>query len=176
MGIPSMARPPPPKPAEPDLSFREAVGPVRPLKVTHTHVLPTPSRTHRRAPKAGVLTETRGIRPTDHFTQVGTDRHFHRATVSARTLSQLRRGQWRIEADIDLHGLTSLAAEATLRRHLSACLHQGHRCIRVIHGKGHGSGALGPVLKDTVAYWLCHWDAVEAFTSARPRDGGSGAL
>jgi DNA-nicking Smr family endonuclease len=52
----------------------------------------------------------------------------------------------------------------------------GHRCVRIIHGKGYRSGARGPVLKTAVNLWLRRHMDVMAFTSARTIDGGTGAL
>jgi DNA-nicking Smr family endonuclease len=172
-----MAHDPPTAPTDPAWSFAEAVGPVRPLKASLNRVpntLPQPVRRRRQSP-AGYLAESRIPNPADRFIRSGDDLLFCRADVSARILDQLRRGQFAIEADIDLHGLTELAAETTLRRYLQRALRSRYRCIRVVHGKGQRSGPLGPVIKESVAFWLRHWDVVQAFASARPRDGGSGA-
>jgi len=48
--------------------------------------------------------------------------------------------------------------------------------VRIIHGKGRGSGNRGPVLKSAVNRWLRRHGAVRAFCSARRNDGGTGAL
>jgi DNA-nicking Smr family endonuclease len=48
--------------------------------------------------------------------------------------------------------------------------------VRVIHGKGLGSGPRGPVLKNVVNIWLRRAEVVVAFGSARPLDGGNGAV
>ncbi|NNL62412.1 MAG: Smr/MutS family protein [Woeseiaceae bacterium] len=53
---------------------------------------------------------------------------------------------------------------------------QGKLCVRVVHGKGLGSGDRGPVLKSAVNRWLRKWDAVLAFVSTRQIDGGTGAI
>ena len=50
------------------------------------------------------------------------------------------------------------------------------RGVRIVHGKGLGSGPRGPVLKGAVNVWLRNSAAVLAFSSARPVDGGTGAL
>ena len=133
-----MARPPPPTPTDPDVSFPEAVGPVRPLKVTHTLVPATPPNPlhKRRRSTRGDLAERASANPKDAFIQSGDELSFRRASVPAQLLHQLRRGQFLIEADIDLHGLSAQAAEATLRRYLHSSLTAGHRCVRVVHGKG----------------------------------------
>jgi DNA-nicking Smr family endonuclease len=96
--------------------------------------------------------------------------------VCEDTLRKLRRGQYAVEAELDLHGLTRHVAHAALRQFLNDCVLRGLRCVRVIHGKGLRSGPSGPVLKEGVDHWLRKLDNVAAFASARPVDGGTGAL
>ena len=50
------------------------------------------------------------------------------------------------------------------------------RCVRIIHGKGKGSGPRGPVIKTAVNMILRKTAPVLAFTSARRVDGGTGAI
>ena len=50
------------------------------------------------------------------------------------------------------------------------------RCVRIVHGKGLRSGHRGPVLKGVVSALLRNTGAVLAYVSARPVDGGTGAL
>jgi DNA-nicking Smr family endonuclease len=91
-------------------------------------------------------------------------------------MRRLARGGFSIQSEIDLHGLTSSEAKAELRQFLADSVMRGHTCVRIVHGKGRGSGAAGPVLKRMVDQWLRRWDAVLAFVTARPADGGSGAI
>ena len=92
-------------------------------------------------------------------------------------LRKLKRGQFAIEAEIDLHGLGRHAAHDALAPvpATTACC-RGLRCVRVIHGKGLRSGPGGPVLKHVVNHWLRKFENVAAFASARPVDGGTGAV
>ncbi len=53
---------------------------------------------------------------------------------------------------------------------------RGHRCLRVVHGKGHGSPGRQPVLKAKVKRWLGQRAEVIAFTQASGPQGGAGAL
>jgi DNA-nicking Smr family endonuclease len=89
---------------------------------------------------------------------------------------KLRRGEWSIQAQLDLHGLRSDEARLALVGFLSESLSNNMRCLRVIHGKGLGSINKEPVLKGKVLKWLIQRDEVMAFCQARPNDGGSGAL
>jgi DNA-nicking Smr family endonuclease len=53
---------------------------------------------------------------------------------------------------------------------------RGQRCVRVVHGKGHGSPGKQPVLKGKVQRWLGQHAGVLAFTQASAPQGGAGAL
>ena len=90
-------------------------------------------------------------------------------------LRRLRRGQYRVEDEIDLHGLTVQEASEQLSAFLRAARARQLRCVRIIHGKGLRSGTRGPVLKNTVNALLRRCDPVLAFASARPVAGGTGA-
>ncbi len=96
--------------------------------------------------------------------------------VQPSVLRKLRRGQFPSEAELDLHGYTVATARTELSQFLLACLKNDMRCIRVIHGKGHGSGNRGPVIKSHVDYWLRQHHEVMAFCSAKSHDGGTGAV
>jgi DNA-nicking Smr family endonuclease len=72
--------------------------------------------------------------------------------------------------------MTVAPAKAALREFLLDAQRAGLRCLRIIHGKGLRSGHRGPVLKNTANLLLQRTDAVLAFTSARPVDGGTGAI
>ena len=91
-------------------------------------------------------------------------------------LRRLRRGSFPIEAELDLHGLGQTHAHDLLGEFLERSGAAGLRCVRVVHGKGHRSGARGPVLKAAVNLWLRRRLDVMAFTSARTVDGGTGAV
>lgn len=97
-------------------------------------------------------------------------------SVGPRTFRRLTRGKFSIQGEVDLHGLTLPEARAALRDYIDRARARDWTCVRVIHGKGLGSGERGPVIKPHVNAWLRRWDEVLAFASARPEDGGTGAL
>ena len=118
---------------------------------------------------------------SDHITwdiglETGEELVFLRNGLSPQTLKKLRRGHWVIQDELDLHGLTSVEARASLVEFLHACLRHGARCVRIIHGKGLRSKNRAPVLKSKVANWLMQRDEVLAFCQARQIDGGGGAV
>ncbi len=101
---------------------------------------------------------------------------YHRPAIGRRTMRRLARGRYAVQAEIDLHGMTVAEARPRLRDFVESSVRRGHRCIRIVHGKGLGSGDRGPVLKQAVNRWLRRWDRVLAFVSARQVDGGTGAV
>ncbi len=113
---------------------------------------------------------------TDGIEQLGEGVAYRRASLARRVFRSLRSGRFTIEAEIDLHGLSLLAAKRELRVFVVGAAKQGLGCVRVVHGKGKGSGPAGPILKSAVPHWLTQWEEVLAFVSTPPRDGGSGAL
>jgi DNA-nicking Smr family endonuclease len=101
---------------------------------------------------------------------------FRRHGIGADVLARLRRGTWALQAELDLHGLTRDAARDELVAFLRESHRRGLRCVRVVHGKGHGSPGRQPVLKAKVQRWLAQRVEVIAFAQASGPQGGAGAL
>jgi DNA-nicking Smr family endonuclease len=159
--------------------FRDAVRDVRPLAPPPSPPeppRPPPRAQMRRADDEAVLAESLELAPGELLVETGDELLFRRATISGRTLRRLQRGEFRVEDEIDLHGLIAVEAREALRSFLNDALRRGLRCVRVIHGKGLRSGPRGPVLKHAVNTWLRKTGAVLAFASARQVDGGTGAV
>lgn len=95
--------------------------------------------------------------------------------LDGQTLKQLSRGERKVEAVIDLHGMTVQVAHGALRRFVEIQAAAGKRCLLVITGKG---GPDRPSrLKHEVPLWLEAWKPpVLAVTGAQPKHGGAGAL
>jgi hypothetical protein len=91
-------------------------------------------------------------------------------------LGKLRRGHWSLQAELDLHGLTSDEARDALADFLYEARQRGFRCVRVVHGKGLTSPNREPVLKGKVRKWLAHLDDVLAYSEAPRHAGGGGAV
>ena len=91
-------------------------------------------------------------------------------------LTKLRQGHFGLDAEIDLHGLNSQEAKTQLLFFIQSCLKDKCRCIHIIHGKGYRSEERFPVLKNNLNFWLRQHKDVQAFCSASPKDGGTGAV
>ena len=169
-------------PAHSDFALLQAaLRDVRPLQFEPRHVpqrrRPAPRARFTRADRRAVLAESLADlrQPLAPVIESGEELQFKRDSVSPLTFKQLRRGQFRVDAELDLHGLTLAQAEQLLGEFLADALIHGLRVLRIVHGKGLRSGHRGPVLKHLVNRYLQRVDAVLAFASAREVDGGSGA-
>ena len=101
---------------------------------------------------------------------------FRRPGIGTDVTHKLRRGDWAIQREIDLHGLRTDEAREALSAFIRESHRLGLRCVRVVHGKGLGSPGRTPVLKSKVQAWLVQKNQVLAFVQARPAEGGAGAL
>lgn len=101
---------------------------------------------------------------------------YARPGLQHKTIKRLKRGQLRFEATLDMHGLNVDEARDCLAEFIDACRQQRLRTVLIIHGKGFRSSGARPVLKSMVNNWLRQHEAVMAFSSAQPADGGSGAV
>jgi DNA-nicking Smr family endonuclease len=98
--------------------------------------------------------------------------------VSRARVRALYAGRERVEATLDLHGERAAPAEQRLRAFLRTARVAGRRLLLVVHGRGHGSGSAGPVLRDVVIEQLTRGPLaaeVLAVVSAPPALGGPGA-
>lgn len=96
-----------------------------------------------------------------------------------RVLRRLRRGEFALQGHIDLHGLTREEARTAVAKFIREAHDQGKRCVLIVHGRGLRSKDQIPVLKEKLKAWLTRGSIgtkVLAFASARPYDGGTGAV
>lgn len=108
--------------------------------------------------------------------EIGEELSFLRDGYPPKLLRQLKRGQFSVQDDLDLHQMNAAAAQSSINTFLADARQQGMRCVRIVHGKGLRSKATGPVLKGLTDRMLRRRDDVIAFASARPAQGGTGAV
>jgi DNA-nicking Smr family endonuclease len=101
---------------------------------------------------------------------------FLRSGLNRMTLRKLRHGEWRIQDELDLHGLNSDAARKLLVEFLHSASQRGLRCVSVIHGKGWRSEGRDGIIKVHTRHWLTQHAQVLAFCEAPPNAGGGGAV
>jgi DNA-nicking Smr family endonuclease len=187
-------RPTQPASVEPEdaLVFRAAVADVKPLKqplradAGAAQAGQKPKPRVRRRGSASAMQDLNAVMPLIAVAADGsaassavvgeTVLGFQRAGVRIQEMRKLRRGLFPAQDQLDLHGFTQAAARDQLADFIVASRDAGLRCVRVIHGKGYRNGGRGAVLKTAVDLWLRRHMDVLAFTSAKPIDGGTGAL
>jgi DNA-nicking Smr family endonuclease len=161
--------------------FSRAVGPVQRVstgaRAARTQARPEPRARQREADEAQALAASLSDE-LDPTTLLETDEGlaYARPGIGADVLGRLRRGQWSLQRQIDLHGLTRDQAREALAAFIRQAARDGVRCVRVVHGKGNGSPGRESVLKAKVRTWLVQKAEVIAFAQARAADGGQGAL
>jgi DNA-nicking Smr family endonuclease len=161
--------------------FARSVGPVTPLRIAPRAELhapkPGPVPRQRELDEQQVLRESLSDGVDDEsLLETDDSLSYRRSEVGPDVLRKLRRGMWVVQAQVDLHGLRRDEAREALALFLAEAAKQGWRCVRVVHGKGHGSPGRLPVLKAKARHWLMQRQDVLAFIQARGPDGGAGAL
>jgi len=99
--------------------------------------------------------------------------------VDEQLMRTLRRGDFAVQGHLDLHGMTRVEAREAVERFLHAARRDGKRCVLLVHGRGLNSKDQIPVLKENLKGWLNRGRIgreVLAFATARPHDGGAGAV
>jgi DNA-nicking Smr family endonuclease len=166
--------------ADKDL-FLQAAGKVQPLvqpaKAQLRSPRPVPQPLQHQIDEQAALQETLSDE-FDTSTLLETDEHlsYRRPGIGPDVTRKLRRGDWAIQRQLDLHGLRTDEAREQLGAFIREAHKLGLRCVRVVHGKGLGSPGKTPVLKGRVQSWLAQKKEVLAFVQARPAEGGAGAL
>lgn len=172
---------PPPLPRKDKELFLAAMAGVQPLPASNRAEFslpkPKPLPRQRYQDDAAALAEALlGPLSFEDRLDMGIEDAYLRPGLPRRLLSDLRKGRWVIQAELDLHGLYREEAREELAHFLAGCLIREVRCVRIIHGKGLSSPGGESVLKALSRNWLARRDEILAFCQAKPHDGGEGAL
>ena len=161
--------------------FAHSVGKVQPIahkdRVHHAPQRPAPTRMQQELDDQAALLESM----SDEFDvstllDVDDQLSFRRPGIGTDVTRKLRKGEWSLQGQLDLHGMRSDEAREAVGQFVRDAKRMGWRCVRVVHGKGLGSPGKEPVLKSKVQRWLVQKQEVLAFVQAKPADGGAGAL
>ena len=163
------------EPEDGDL-FQQAMEGVIPIAPVNR--LPPAPPVHRNHHAESMLSRSPAIDDSwsDHGILESAPTSYLRNGISTMTLRKLRRGQWRLQDNIDLHGCNSDEARRLLSAFLQHALDQEMRCVNVIHGKGWRAEGGEGILKIRVRHWLTQHPLVLAFCEAPPNAGGGGAV
>lgn len=101
---------------------------------------------------------------------------FKRAGVQNGVFRKLKQGRYAMDARLDLHRMTVALAREEVFRFIREAHHYDLRNVMIVPGRGNHSNAPEAVLKSYVNHWLPEFDEVQAFCSATPQHGGTGAV
>jgi DNA-nicking Smr family endonuclease len=103
---------------------------------------------------------------------------FKRPGIQNGVFRKLKQGRYEAQSRLDLHRMTTGRARREIFEFIDESYRLGLRCVLVIHGKGDSAAdrERGSILKGCVNHWLRELDAVQAFHSAQPHHGGTGAV
>ncbi len=161
--------------------FSNMVGRVKFLvaekKAYLMHDLPPPIPAQRQLDDQAALREALSDEwDTSSLLDTDESLSFRRPGIGADVIRKLRKGEWSVQKQLDLHNLRTEEARDALGVFIRECYKNGIRCVRVVHGKGLGSPGKVSVLKPKVQSWLIQKNQVLAFVQATPVQGGAGAL
>jgi len=158
--------------------FRETIGKVRSVKTDKVYLAPqTKPKPFPRSQTVKVQDSLTAAADAEIETVGREDAlSFVASGVQKSVLTKLRQGYFGLDAEIDLHGLSSNEAKRHLLNFLNDCVKEGCRCVHIVHGKGYRSQDHYPILKNNINVWLRQHKDVQAFCSASPKDGGTGAV
>lgn len=162
--------------------FRQAMAGVEPLE-------PTPRVAVRRdgdSPLATAARREAAVAEQGRSSPLGggevplLDAHypleFRRVGVQHGVFRKLKQGRYATEGRLDLHRMTVARAREEVYDFICEAARLDLRCLLIVHGRGSHSGSGPAVLKSHVNQWLPELESVQAFVSARPGDGGTGAV
>ncbi|GAB4130075.1 MAG: hypothetical protein Fur0040_12630 [Sideroxydans sp.] len=167
--------PAPPEQDDADL-FRQLLGEVTPLKPSQRKSPAHPRRTTGHLPPASSRVTLVPDTWSDHGADDPAPTEYLIQGLNRMILRDLRRGKWRVQDQLDLHGLNGNEARQLLAEFLHQARQRGLRCICVIHGKGWRSEGREGLLKVLTRHWLRQHGEVLAFCDAPPQAGGGGAV
>lgn len=172
---------------EPDDLFNEAMEGITPLADKGLKTIPEkgknllPSNPMPNDKKEGIAHLKGLVKGTIEMDIIFSDEYVEGAlsSINPKIMKQLKQGKIPVQDHIDLHGFTKQTAETEVRNFILNSFKTGKRCVLIVHGRGLNSPDSLPVLKERLPVWLNRGAVkrvVLAFATARPYDGGTGAI
>ncbi len=158
--------------------FRKIVGEVRPVTNDRDNSRPQPARpvpTFSRQDEAVVVNELLDFSPEQLEVESGEEIRWAKPGLQAKVQRRLRQGRYSVADVLDLHHMRTAEAQTAIVEFIEHARQDQKTCVRIIHGKGLRS-RIQPKLKTLTAKLLRRMPGVLAYCSARPVDGGTGAV
>jgi DNA-nicking Smr family endonuclease len=159
--------------------FRQEMGDVMPLKVQARTDSKVPRSLYRKQAiddRAMDFDRDPAQTVSEHLSINAEDGSSHRKNgVQKRIIQKLKRGQFPVNAELDLHNMTLDTAHRVLLEFIDESQTNSLECVRIVHGKGLRSGQ-GPRLKLMTRQLMREHAGVLAFNACKPAEGGTGAM
>jgi DNA-nicking Smr family endonuclease len=162
--------------------FKEAMKNVKPLRNRKATVIKKSTPVSLPKKKRNFFEPAPQIRDNlfsdniNEFTSTDEKLFFTRGGLQLKLLRDFQQGKIRPIRTLDLHGMAVTKAREAVTEFLLTAVENNDRCVCIIHGKGKFSENHPPILKSHLNSWLRQYKNVLAFSSAQPKDGGTGAL
>jgi DNA-nicking Smr family endonuclease len=101
---------------------------------------------------------------------------FKRDGVQNGVFRKLKQGKYPMDARLDLHRLTVEKARNEVFSFIRDAVKYDLRNVMVVPGRGNHSQSAEAILKSYVNKWLPEFQEVQAYCSAQPQHGGTGAV
>jgi DNA-nicking Smr family endonuclease len=154
---------------------KHSVTPLQP-KARQPKPIPEPNINPPPVPKAIISSQPPPTSVSLASVQSEDTLQFRRSGLQTRVMQRLRRGDYPIEAVLDLHGYTVNQAFDAFEQFLLQARSRSWRCVLIVHGKTARGESQVPILKNRVNQWLREESQVLAFCSAKQNHGGVGAV
>lgn len=156
--------------------FRAAIGPVKPAAEVAAPPRKAPPKPRARMAERDEHDARSEFQRGLDLLEAGDSLSYKRESLPSNLFNRLKRGQFSVQDELDLHGATALQAEGLLRQFFKEAHDHDFGCVRIVHGKGLQSNDGAPVLKNLVDRLLRQRNDVLAFHSAPANQGGTGAV
>lgn len=160
--------------------FQEAIKGVKPMKNDRIDLYANPQNTQPYRDKNNYTDQKTNLAISDQQEAQFVDGEefifFAHSGLQLKTQKKLRQGKIPIDDHLDLHGLNINEARDILLEFIDFAQKQQIRCVLLVHGKGYRTESKHPVLKNKVNSWLRQHPGILGFSSAQPKDGGTGAV
>lgn len=162
--------------------FLEAVGEVEPVPDRPEPLLAGAESAARAHDEGEALIELAElVADSGAWEHGGEGQHLlgHVKGLDPRVVRKLKAGEYKVDAELDLHGKNRLEAQKSFEALMIKARRDGMRCLLIVTGKGLHNPEGEAVLKASLVGWLKgpRWSRhLLAYAAAIPRHGGSGAV
>jgi len=156
--------------------FKEAMEDVKPLKDL-SNVVFLQHKPSCRGRRPDVIDAEENFLATGYVDAIPLDipLTYKQDGIQQGVLDKLREGRYSIEASLNLTRTPVEICRQNLFAFIRRMQQEHLRTLLIIHGKGRDNNSHANIVRSMVARWLTQFEQVQAYCTARPVHGGTGA-